>query len=95
VSYGVAVYLTDLPKAYQGWYVVGGTSASSPLVAGIIASSGRAGLRPSDLYAAPDGFYDVVGGSSGHCDGSYICTAVDGYDGPTGLGTPRGTTAFP
>ena len=26
--------------------------------------------------------------------GSYLCTALGGYDGPTGLGTPNGTGAF-
>ncbi len=26
--------------------------------------------------------------------GSYLCTAVVGYDGPTGLGTPIGTSGF-
>jgi hypothetical protein len=28
------------------------------------------------------------------CGGSYLCTGVVGYDGPTGNGTPNGTTAF-
>jgi hypothetical protein len=28
--------------------------------------------------------------SAGYCDGSYVCTGVKGYDGPTGLGTPDG-----
>ena len=37
---------------------------------------------------------DVTSGSNGSCSGSYLCTAVAGYDGPTGLGTPRGIGAF-
>jgi hypothetical protein len=37
---------------------------------------------------------DVVGGSNGSCGGTYLCTAITGYDGPTGLGTPNGTAAF-
>src|SRR5262249_16717311 len=28
------------------------------------------------------------------CGGSYLCTGVVGFDGPTGLGTPNGPTAF-
>jgi len=36
----------------------------------------------------------VVGGSNGFCQDSYICTGVAGYDGPTGLGSPNGVSAF-
>jgi hypothetical protein len=38
----------------------------------------------------------VVGGSNSprRCNPTYLCTAVAGYDGPTGLGTPNGTGAF-
>ena len=31
---------------------------------------------------------------NGTCSPSYLCTAGPGYDGPTGLGTPNGTTGF-
>jgi hypothetical protein len=31
---------------------------------------------------------------SGSCGGTYLCTGVSGYDGPTGNGTPNGTGAF-
>jgi len=34
--------------------------------------------------------YDVTSGSNGRCTVAYLCTAVAGYDGPTGLGTPNG-----
>ena len=91
----VRIYNTSLPKAYQGWLMVDGTSASSPLIAGIIGASGSDGLRPADLYAEPGVFNDVVGGSNGFCQGSYLCTAVPGYDGPTGLGTPEGSIPRP
>ena len=37
---------------------------------------------------------DVVSGSNGSCSGSYLCTSAAGYDGPTGLGTPNGVSAF-
>jgi hypothetical protein len=90
VARGLAIYNTSLPKAYKGWLMVDGTSASSPLIAGIIGASGSDGLRPADLYAEPGVFNDVVGGANGFCQGSYLCTAVPGYDGPTGLGTPEG-----
>jgi hypothetical protein len=37
--------------------------------------------------------FDVTSGSNGAC-GTYLCTAVSGFDGPTGLGTPNGVAAF-
>ena len=33
-------------------------------------------------------------GSNGTCGGTYYCTGLPGYDGPTGLGTPNGIKAF-
>jgi len=36
----------------------------------------------------------VTSGSNGSCSPSVLCTAGAGWDGPTGLGTPNGTTAF-
>jgi hypothetical protein len=39
--------------------------------------------------------YDITSGSNnGSCDPSYLCVAGKGYDGPTGWGTPRGSSAF-
>ncbi|MBO0845981.1 MAG: hypothetical protein J2P22_11270 [Nocardioides sp.] len=95
VARGLAIYNTSLPQAYRGWLEVDGTSASSPLIAGMIGSDGKGGLRPADLYAGPaDAFNDVTSGANGFCKGSYMCTAVPGYDGPTGLGTPNGVVSF-
>ena len=37
---------------------------------------------------------DVTSGSNGEC-GSYLCNAVPGYDGPTGLGSPSGAPTVP
>ncbi len=93
---GLAIYNTSLPRRYRGWLKVDGTSASSPLIAGMLASVGFTGsFQPSSLYAlqASD-FNDVVGGSNGFCQGSYLCTGVEGYDGPTGIGSPKGPLAF-
>ncbi len=95
VAKGLAIYNTSLPRAFKGWLEVDGTSASSPLIAGIIGASGSAGIRPTDLYSEPGAFHDVVGGANGFCRGSYMCTAVAGYDGPTGLGTPNGSIPMP
>ena len=38
--------------------------------------------------------FDVTSGSNGNCGGSYLCTAKIGYDGPSGLGAPKGTAGF-
>ena len=72
-----------------GWQVVGGTSVSSPLVAGIYAATGNAGADGSLSYNHASAFYDVSSGTDGTCTPSYLCTAGVGYDGPTGNGTPN------
>jgi subtilase family serine protease len=89
----VAVYdTTDL----TGWVTVGGTSVAAPVIAGVYALAGNAAtITPGSwLYAHHKDLNDVVSGSNGTCGGSYLCTAVKAYDGPTGLGTPHGTGAF-
>ena len=91
---GVAVYDT-----YQsnGWQVYGGTSASAPIIAATYALAGTPlyGSSPASyLYAHQSALNDVTTGSDGTCSVSYLCTARAGYDGPTGLGTPNGITAF-
>ncbi|MGA8246994.1 MAG: S8 family serine peptidase, partial [Nocardioides sp.] len=94
VADGLAIYNTSLPKRFQGWLEVGGTSASSPLVAGMIGAAGAGGMKAGGLYGHPGDFNDVVSGSNGFCQGNYICTALPGYDGPTGWGTPKGLAPF-
>ncbi|BBJ42204.1 peptidase S8 [Streptomyces antimycoticus] len=76
-----------------GWRVIGGTSVSSALIAGMYALAGKPGPadRPNSYpYAHRSAFWDIDQGSTGSCGGSYLCTAQIGYDGPTGVGTPRG-----
>ncbi|WP_431951452.1 Kelch repeat-containing protein [Actinacidiphila sp. bgisy167] len=91
---GVAVYQS---YGQSGWQVYGGTSAATPIIAGVYAVAGTpaADSYPNSYpYAASNGLNDVTSGSNGECDSSYLCTAGPGYDGPTGLGTPRGVGAF-
>jgi hypothetical protein len=90
---GVAVYDT---YGFGGWQVVGGTSASAPIIAGAYALAGSlpSGYAAAVPYAHPHQLNDVVQGSTGTCDPAYLCTAGPGYDGPTGLGTPNGVAAF-
>ncbi|MGW2686088.1 putative Ig domain-containing protein [Streptomyces sp. NPDC001414] len=91
---GVAVYDT---YGGSGWAVYGGTSASSPIIAGVYALAGTPGASdyPAKYpYSHTGNLYDVTSGNNGSCSTSYFCTAGTGYDGPTGWGTPNGTTAF-
>jgi len=87
---GVAVY--DTYNGDGGWNEVGGTSASSPMVAAMFALAGNAGANPAqDIYQHTANFYDVTSGKdASSCSPSYLCTAGTGYDGPTGIGTPNG-----
>jgi hypothetical protein len=90
---GVAVY--DTSNGNGGWNQVGGTSASSPIIAATYALAGNPGTTPAqDIYQHTSSLYDVTSGSDGSCSGSYLCTAETGYDGPTGWGTPNGLGAF-
>lgn len=95
-STGLATYDTYGLGADNGWNQVGGTSLSSPLIAGMFALAGNGSKinNASYLYAHRSALYDVVGGSNGTCGGDYLCKAVKGYDGPTGLGTPKGVGAL-
>ena len=75
------------------WLLVGGTSLSAPLVAGMIARAGHAksyGASAARIYQHRSWFRDITSGSNGYCGGDYLCTAKKGYDAPTGVGTPRG-----
>ena len=92
---GVAVYDT---YDQGGWLEVGGTSASSPIIASVFALAGApaAGTFPNSYpYADPGALNDVTVGANGSCPAHpFLCHAKVGYDGPTGLGTPNGTAAF-
>jgi subtilase family serine protease len=90
---GVAVYQT---YGASGWTVYGGTSVASPLIAGVYADAGThtTAIPASIAYANPSSLNDVTTGSTATCSPAYLCTAEVGYDGPTGLGTPSGLTAF-
>ncbi len=87
--------------ANGSWYLVGGTSASSPLVAGIEAHASKytRSLGAHAFYKYPGSLFDVTTGSNGTCtppaEDEYFCHAEVGYDGPTGLGTPDGVPAAP
>ena len=90
---GVAVYGPTSSRR-SGWMVFGGTSVASPLIAGVYGANGGTAAYGSNPYGNLGGLNDVTSGSNGSCGGSYLCNGAVGYDGPSGLGTPNGTTAF-
>jgi subtilase family serine protease len=80
-----------------GWYYSFGTSVSSPIVAGIYALAGNSAsvtTPVSSAYGNRTKFYDITSGSEGKCTPSYFCKAGVGYDGPTGIGSPKGDGGF-
>jgi subtilase family serine protease len=88
---------TGVAVLYSGvWFTVGGTSASSPIIASVYALAGNASTvnAGSYPYSHTTGLFDVTTGSNGTCSPSYLCHGQAGYDGPTGLGTPNGATGF-
>jgi subtilase family serine protease len=89
---GVAVF----NKNDGGFIVVGGTSASSPFVAGVFARYGISGAShdASFVYSHKAALFDITSGSNGRCR-SALCKAAAGWDGPTGLGTPNGAVLAP
>jgi len=99
LAWNVAVYEKD----YGGWGLVGGTSASSPIIAGVYGLAGNAAtVKPGYEYSRTSALFDVTSGNNDWffeengavCGGSYLCVAKKGYDAPTGLGSPDGTGAF-
>jgi subtilase family serine protease len=93
-STGASVYDTTNYQGQSGWFKVGGTSLSAPLIGAAYALGTTPVTYGSYPYSHTSSLYDVLTGSNGSCGGSYLCTARSGYDGPTGLGTPNGTGGF-
>jgi subtilase family serine protease len=91
---GVAVFAPSGRRNRSAWLVFGGTSVAAPLIAGLYGVNDTAVNHGSDPYRHTANLNDVTSGSNGTCTPTYLCTAVVGYDGPTGLGTPNGVAAF-
>jgi subtilase family serine protease len=102
---GVAVYDSYGSTGGANWYVFGGTSVASPIIASVYglaknASTVDYAARLPYAPSASASLFDVTTGSNGNCargrktSTKYLCTAGPGYDGPTGLGTPNGIGGF-
>jgi hypothetical protein len=105
-STGVAAYDTF---GEGGWLVFGGTSVSAQIIGATYALAAANGtIQPSPAALYPDGSGHGTGATPGlapvssgsnatNCN-NYLCNAADsltsGYNGPTGLGSPYGVTAF-
>lgn len=98
-STGAAVYDSVRYQGRSGWFQIGGTSLASPLIAGVYALAGglpKGTTAASGLYGFLGNstvLHDVTSGSNGSCS-TVMCKGAVGYDGPTGVGTPRGAGAF-
>jgi subtilase family serine protease len=82
---------------FSGWLEFGGTSVAAPLTAGVYALNGGSPQYQNQVpYQNTGSLFDITIGSNGSCPSAdlYWCNAGAGYDGPTGLGTPNGATAF-
>jgi len=83
---GVWIYIS----AQGGWFIAGGTSVGSPLVAAIVNSEGRFSLSTaaelSMIYNRPERFNDIEDGTCGRHEGYWAGT---GWDFCGGIGSPR------
>ena len=98
---GFSVYSSVPGDGGTGWQVVGGTSAGAPQWAALVAVANSAlntnmgGNINAFLYAAANPatgnynyfFNDISSGTNGDCD--FYCSAQEGYDYVTGLGSPE------
>jgi len=82
------------------WYIFGGTSVGSPIIASIYAltaetsGEGSPAARTWSRFNYSTNMHDIRAGANGLCTPIVWCTAGVGWDGPTGLGTPNGLGAF-
>ncbi|MGA8533349.1 MAG: S8 family serine peptidase [Candidatus Tumulicola sp.] len=100
-STGAAVYDTF---GNGGWLVEGGTSLSTPLIAGVFALAGNATSQHGGetfwdkRHEKTADLYRITSGNNGSCSPTYYCTdgthQYEDYGGPTGWGTPHGIGAF-
>lgn len=92
---GVSVYDSTPNAGSSGWMVFGGTSVAAPIIGSVYALSGNTAGYPNTLpYSHTSSLFDVTSGSNGTCPTTQWCNARTGWDGPSGLGTPNGVSAF-
>jgi Subtilase family len=98
----IAARVPIFNAAWGGWLTVAGTSVAAPFVSGTYGLAGNAAsMTPRFLYKHASDFFDVTRGNNSLVSGppksacdDYLCEAKEGYDAPTGLGTPDGIAGF-
>ena len=92
---GYTIYMSNY-AGQKGFLNSTGTSASSPIIAGLVALgySTRTSALPTDihptLYTNSSSFIkDIIGGTTGTGANAVLGTATTGYDYATGLGVPN------
>ena len=76
---GLSVYDSTRYQGQKGWWVVGGTSASSPMVAARAAVAGSV-VNSSYVYGSSINYRDITSGNNG-------ASCLVGYDLVTGRGS--------
>jgi kumamolisin len=90
---GVAVY-GPISNGRSTWLVFGGTSVSSPCMAGMVNAGGGTYTNTTTLltniysHKGTSSFRDIISGTAG----SFSC--LSGWDFVTGVGTPQGFSGF-
>jgi len=91
---GVWVY--DSNAGNGGWWILGGTSVSSPVLAGIVNSAGHfyksTNAELTEIYGDTNVTRDFGDVTQGFCGPYMGYSASTGWDFCTGFGSPRGTT---
>ena len=91
---GVYIYDSTPVWGESGWWILGGTSVSSPALAGVVNAAGTINGFAPNTAAEQARIYGNLGNASAFRDittgtaGNHSCTI--GYDFLTGVGTPRG-----
>jgi subtilase family serine protease len=87
---GVWVYNSTY-LGFGAWWIVGGTSVATPLMAGVVNAAGSFSASSyqelSKIYSKPTGFTEILYGTCGLYIGNF---AMPGWDFCTGWGSPRG-----
>lgn len=105
IAWNVLIYDSYGWYSYKGWFPIGGTSASTPFLAGVFGLAGNATSQNGgeafwtmSKEQRSKNLFEITSGNDGICRVKYLCTAgtheYQDYSGPAGWGTPNGIGAF-
>jgi kumamolisin len=90
---GTGVWVYD--SGNGGWFIVGGTSVSSPLIAGIVNSSGNfyasSATELAQIYASNPGTFATA--TTGYCGPQAAFNVAAGWNFCLGVGSPKTLTS--